>query len=74
MLRSKTLLHLQRLCYYLQLAVTILYDLRIDRAPKIRRIESRIDVIEEEESPRTSQAIANAESRLLIGFYVIQSM
>lgn len=67
-------MHLNRLSYYMQLAIAVLYELRIDRAPKIRSIEPRIDVVEKANSPRTSQAIANAESRLLIGFYVVQSM
>lgn len=67
-------MHLNRLSYYMQLAIAVLYELRIDRAPKIRSIEPRIDVVEKANSPRTLQAIANAESRLLIGFYVVQSM
>ncbi|KAJ5232004.1 hypothetical protein N7468_004960 [Penicillium chermesinum] len=71
---SKTLIHLTRLGYYRQLAVAVIYELRIDRAPKIRSLESRINIVEDVDSPRTLQGIANAESRLLIGFYVIQSI
>lgn len=68
------MMHITRLGYYMQIAIAVLYELRIDRAPKIRTIEARIDVVEKENSPRALQAIANAESRLLIGFYVVQSM